>query len=524
MQAEYDIAVIGAGHNGLVAAGYLAKNGFSVVVLERSDRIGGACITKEIIKGFKVSAAAQVLGMLRPQIVDDLELRRHGLHWEPREPEAFIPFPDGKFYFTHPEGRRTAESLARIAPEDGAAYQRYDEYTTRIARVLHQFMLRPAPDIASFAAAFPQPDGPDMMQCVLFASLAEYLDRFFVTDYAKGPMAYHGLSGSAAGPMTPGTAFSKFYHSTGELTPNYGAWVFARGGMGAVTEALAKAVRAHGGEILLEREVTQILWRNGRAAGVVLADGTEIRAAQVLSNADPKRTFLQLLPAAALPELFRDRLRRLRTAGSGFKINFALGELPDFKALPGRTVGPQHRGGIIIAPSIEYLERAWDEAKYGHPSSRPFTQFVIQSATDPTLAPEGKHTLSLWGHHFPYRLAEGDPDSERERLGDRVTDLLTEYAPNFRDAVLAREVYLPIDLERVYGITGGQIFHTELMPDQVLWGRPAAGMSGHGDPIPGLYLCGAGSHPGGDVQGAPGYNAAQAVLREAAARQMQVRR
>ncbi len=520
MKADYDAVVIGAGHNGLVAAAYLAKHGLSVLVLERSDRIGGACITKELIKGFKVSAAAQVLGMLRPRIVDELELRRHGLTWLAREPEAFIPFPDGKFFFTYPEGRRTAESLARIAAEDGAAYSRYDEYTTRISRIVGEFMLRQAPDIASFAAAFPAPDGPDMMQCVLFASVAEYLDRFFVSDYAKGPMAYHALSGTAAGPMTPGTAFSKFYHSTGELTPHYGAWAFARGGMGAVTEALAKAVQAYGGEILLEREVAQIIWRNGRAAGVVLADGSEIRAAQVLSNADPKRTFLQLMPEPAVPALFRERIRRLRTEGSGFKINFALGELPDFKAMPGRTVGPQHRGGIIIAPSINYLERAWDETKYGRPSTRPFTQFVIQSATDPTLAPEGKHTVSLWGHHFPYRLAEGEPDIERERLGDRVTDLLTEYAPNFRGAVLAREVYLPIDLERVYGITGGQIFHTELMPDQVLWGRPAAGMTGHGDPVPGLFLCGAGSHPGGDVHGAPGYNAAQAALREVAIRQM----
>jgi phytoene dehydrogenase-like protein len=520
MPQRYDAIVIGAGHNGLVAASYLAKNGLTVLVLERTDRIGGACITKEIRKGFRVSAAAQVLGMLRPEIVEDLELNQHGLDYRMREPEAFIPFPDGRYFFTYAEGKRTAESLGRIAPADGAAYRRYDDYTTRISHILKSFMLRPAPDLAAFAAAFSDPDGPDMVQCLLFSSLAEYLDRFFTTEYAKGPMAYHGLSGSAAGPMTPGTAFSKFYHSTGELTPHYGAWTFVRGGMGSVTAALAKAAQRYGAEIRLEAEVMNILVRSGRAAGVVLADGAEIEGRFVVSNADPKRTFLHLVAEKELPPTFRERVARLATEGSGFKINFALDGLPDFKALPGREVGPQHCGGIIIAPSIGYLEHAWDEAKYGIPSSRPFTQFVIQSATDPTLAPEGKHTLSLWGHHFPYRLAAGDVDVERERLAERVTDLLTEYAPNFRSIVLARETYLPVDLERVYGLTGGQIFHTELRPGQVLWGRPVAGFTGHGDVVPGLYLCGAGTHPGGDVHGAPGYNAARAVLGAIAPRQV----
>ncbi len=520
MKPKYNAVVIGAGHNGLVAAGYLAKNGLTVINLERSERIGGACITKEIVKGFKVSAAAQVLGMLRPEIIRDLELERHGLVYQLREPEAFVPFPDGRHIFTYSDARRTAASIARLSAEDGEGYLRYDAYTTRISRIVRDFMLRPAPSLAEFAAAFTGPDGPDMMQCVLFASLRDYLDRFFKTDYAKGPMAYHGLSGSAAGPLTPGTAFSKFYHSTAELGDRYGAWALVRGGMGSVTQALAKAVRSYGGQIRPSAEVARILYANGRARGVVLADGSEIESDVVISNADPKRTFLELLPEQAVPEIARDRVRRLRTDGTGFKINFALAELPDFRALPGRTVGPQHLGGIVIAPSIEYLERAWDAVKYGLPSARPFTQFIIQSASDSTLAPEGRHCLSLWGHHFPYRLAKGDVAQERERLAERVTDLLTDYAPNFRDSVIAREVYLPLDLERTYGITGGQIFHTELMPDQVLWGRPFPGASGHGDPVPGLYLCGAGTHPGGDVHGAPGYNAARAVLADIAARQV----
>jgi phytoene dehydrogenase-like protein len=229
---------------------------------------------------------------------------------------------------------------------------------------------------------------------------------------------------------------------------------------------------------------------------------------------------LRLAPATAVPGPIRDRVKGLRTLGSGAKINFALAELPDFTALPGKTLGPQHCGGIMIAPSLDYLDQAWDEAKRGLPSSRPFSQMVIQSATDPTVAPAGQHTLSLWCHHFPYRLAAGDLDQERERLAERMTDLISELAPNFRASVLAREVYLPVDIERVYGITGGQIFHGELMPDQVLWNRPLPGYSGHNDLLPGLYLCGAGTHPGGDVNGAPGHNAARAVLSDLASAQL----
>jgi phytoene dehydrogenase-like protein len=521
MKARYNAIVIGAGHNGLVAGAYLARAGFSVVAFERSDRIGGACITKELIPGFRVSAAAQVLGMLRPQIMRDLELERHGLSYALREPEVFVPFPDGAHVFFHADPARTMNSIARLAPRDAEAYRRYDAYTTAIARVINRFMLRPAPTPGEFADAFTGPDAVEMLQCALFASVDDYLSRFFESDYVKGPLAYGGLSGSAAGPRTPGTAFSKFYHTATELGGVFGAWALVRGGMGSVTQALAVALRGHGGEIVLNAEVVGILYRHGRAIGVVLADGREIYGDVVLSNADPKRTFLRLLPKEALPEDTRDRVARLRTEGTGFKLNFALAELPDFRALPGKAVGPQHTGGVMLAPSVDYMERAWDEAKYGHPSRRPFSQMFFQSATDPTVAPQGQHTLSMWGHHFPYRL-DGDVDTERTRLGDRMIDLMTEYAPNFRDSVLACEVYLPVDLEREYGLTGGQIFHADLMPPQVLWGRPLPGLTGHNAPVPGLYLCGAGTHPGGDVNGAPGYNAARAVLSDLEAGRFQI--
>jgi phytoene dehydrogenase-like protein len=513
MTPRHDAVVVGAGHNGLVAAAYLAKSGLSVLVLERRHRVGGACVTEEIAPGFRVSSAAQVLGMLRPQIIADLELARHGLVYTLRDPEVFVPFPDGKHLFLYDDIERTAASIARLSPHDAEAYARYDDYTTRIARVIAGFMLRPAPTPAQFVGAFDGDDGPDMLRCALFASIEEYLSRFFDSDYVKAPLAYGALSGSAAGPRTPGTAYSRFYHSATELGGTPGAWALVRGGMGGVTEALASACRRYGADIRLDSEVAAILYRGGRVHGVALADGTEIESQIVLSNCDPKRTFLGLLPSDALPESLRLALMRARVEGTGFKINFALAELPNFSAAPGTAPGPQHRGGVMIAPSIEYMERAWDQAKYGQPSSAPFSQMIFQSATDPGVAPEGKHTLSMWGHHFPYRLAEGDLDTERRRLGERMIDLMTQYAPNFRRSVIAYEVYVPADLEQTYGMTGGQIFHVDLMPGRVLWDRPLPGVSGHGAPVRGLYLCGAGTHPGGDVNGAPGYNAAHAVLR-----------
>jgi phytoene dehydrogenase-like protein len=520
MSARYDVVVIGAGHNGLVAAGYLARNGLSTLVLERSDRVGGACVTRELLPGFKLSTGAQLLGMLRQRIIDDLELERHGLRYHLREPEVFVPFPDGRHVFFYADAGRTMQSIAQIAPDDAEIYPRYEAYTARIARVLNGFMLEPRPSLPELAAAFDGPDGADMLNCALFTSVGDYLQRFFTSDYVKGPMAYGGMSGSAASPWTPGTAFSKFYHSATELGGRFGCWAIAHGGMGGITEALAKAVLAAGGEIRLCATVQEILWRQGRAAGVVLEGGDEIPAEIVLSNADPKATLLRLAPKAAVPDEIRTQLQSRRNLGTGAKINFALAELPDFAALPGKALGPQHCGGIMIAPSLDYMDRAWDDAKRGLPSSRPFSQMVIQSATDPSVAPAGRHTLSLWCHHFPYQLAEGDIDQERERLGERMTDLLTELAPNFRAAVLAREVYLPVDIERVYGITGGQIFHGDLMPDQVLWNRPLPGCTGHGDILAGLYLCGAGTHPGGDVCGAPGHNAARAVLSDLARAQL----
>ena len=332
-------------------------------------------------------------------------------------------------------------------------------------------------------------------------------------------MAYGAMSGSDQSPYAAGTAFSKFYHVAADLG-RFGCWAIVEGGMGSVTKALASALRAHGGEIRLEAPVAQILYRRGRAAGVVLSNGDEIEAEAVLANPDPKTTLLKLTPKEALDDDDRAKVARIKAKGSGVKINFALAELPDFKTLPGKSVGPQHSGGIMIAPSLDYYDQAWQEARRGVPATRPFSQMIIQSATDPTVAPEGRHTLSLWCHHFPYALASGDLDIEREKIADRMTDILTELAPNFRDSVLARQIFLPVDIERTYGIEGGQIFHTELVPEQVLWNRPIPGRSGHGDIVAGLYLCGAGTHPGGDVNGAPGHNAARALLRDIAGAQL----
>jgi phytoene dehydrogenase-like protein len=423
--------------------------------------------------------AAQLLGMLRQRIIDDLELERHGLRFRFRDPEIFVPFPDGQHVFFYADAPRTVASIARVAPKDAAAYARFDEHTTRIARIVGDFMLKPQPTMAQFAAAFGEPDGAEMLNDVLFSSIADYLARFFESNCVKGPMAYGAMSGSDQSPYAAGTAFSKFYHTAADLGGRLGHWAIVEGGMGSVTQALARALQSHGGTIRLEAPVARILFRHGRAAGVVLDSGEEIEAAAVLSNADPKTTLLKLTPREALDEDVRAKVARLKAKGSGVKINFALSELPDFNALPGKALGPQHRGGIMIAPSLDYYDRAWEEARHGKPASRPFSQMVIHSATDETVAPEGKHTLSLWCHHFPYALAEGDIGTEREKIADRMTDILTELAPNFRGSVLARQIFLPVDIERVYGIEGGQIFHTELVPEQVLWNRPIPGRSGH---------------------------------------------
>ena len=523
MRSRYDAIIIGAGHNGLVAAAYLARHGLATLCIERSERIGGACITDEILPGYRVSGAAQVLGMLRPQVVQDLELERHGLRYRLREPEVFVPFPDGRHLFFYSEAAKTKASIASLAPQDAAAYDAYDDYTSRIAAILSDLMTRPAPSLEEVAAAFDRGGDREMLQATLFDSIQDYLERWFTTDYVKAPLAYGAMSGSAAGPRTPGTAFSKLYHAAARLKGRDGAWALVEGGMGRVTDALAAALRSHGGEILLATSVSRIRCRGERATGVVLADGSEIAADIVLSNADPQRTFLDLLPPETLSDDFRQRARRIKLRGTGFKINFAISELPDFTALPGRSVGPQHTGGVMITPSLDYMEQAWDEAKYGRPSSRPFTHFIIQSATDPSLAPPGHHTVSLWGHHIPYRI-EGDIGAAREALAERMTALIGEYAPNFPASVLARQVWLPVDIERRYGMTGGQIFHGDLMPDQVLWGRPFVGAGGHRTPVRGVYLCGAGTHPGGDVNGAPGFNAAMAVLHDLGPGQLQAAR
>jgi phytoene dehydrogenase-like protein len=520
MKLKYDVVVIGAGHNGLVAACYLARHGLTTINLESADRVGGACNTDEILPGFRVSGAAQMLGMLRPEVTEDLQLKRHGLQYRRRDPEMFVPYPDGQHLFLYSDRARTIASIDRLSPHDAAAYASYDEYTERIGNVLSGLIGGPTPSLEEVISAFDRDGDREMLQILLFESIRDYLERWFDSDYVKGPLAYGALSGMTSGPDGAGTAFNKLYQSSRvQLAGCPGSWALVQGGMGSVTEALFSALRSLGGEVELSATVDRIQCKGGKATGVVLKDGREISAEIVLSNADPKRTYLDLIPPDALPHEFRQRAARIKQRGTGFKVNFALAELPNFVALPSRDVGPQHTGGVLIAPSLDYFERAWDDAKYGRPSSQPFVHFIIQSATDPSLAPVGQHTVSVWGNHFPYRLAQGDLAVERERHGDRITDLISEYAPNFRQAVLARQVWLPMDIETRYGMTGGQILHGDLMPSQALWGRPFVGSGGHRTPVGGVYLCGAGTHPGGDVSGAPGRNAAMAVLADLGARQ-----
>lgn len=518
MATPWDVIVIGGGHNGLVVAAYLARAGRRVLVLERRPIVGGACVTEEILPGFRISSASYVCSLLRPKIIRDLDLPKFGFELYIR-PAIFVPYPDGQYLFFWPEMERTVEEIRRFSPRDAAAYPEFDAFFTRLAQAVEPHLLSPPPRFADLLARLPT-EVADTLLRVMFLSVKEVLDQWFESDHLKGPLAYIGLSGVSAGPWTPGTAYVKLYLSLGEVNGRPGQWGYVRGGMGGITQALARSATHHGAVIRTQAEVERVMVRGGQATGVVLVGGEEVLGTVTLSNADPKRTFLKLVPGGELPPEFVRQVQQIRMEGTAFKINCALGELPDFRAYPGTSPGPQHSGGIMIAPSLEYMEQAWDDAKYGRPSRRPFFYCHLQSVTDPSLAPPGKHTMTIYGMHAPYRLREGTWPEIREQFGDRVIDLLADYAPNIKRAIIHREVLAPPDLEERFGLTGGQIYQGELTPDQSFALRPMPGWSQYRTPVRGLYLCGSGAYPGGAVSGAPGYNAAHQVLTDWAAGQL----
>ena len=521
----YDAIVIGAGHNGLVTACYLARAGLRVLVLERRYIVGGACVTEETFPGYKVSTASYVNSLFHTQIVQDLNLGRYGYEVLPRDPSSFTPFPDGRSLLMGPNTELTRNEIAKFSRRDAERYPQYEAMLERVAALVEPTLTMAPPDLQrprladirsmlTLGLSFRRRlrDGAGETVELLTGAARPILDRWFESEELKGTLATDAIIGAMASPSMPGTAYVLFHHVMGEAGGSRGVWAYMRGGMGSITQALAAAARDLGADIRCEAEVTRIDVRDGQAAGVVLANGDEFSAPIVASNADAHVTFLRLLDRQILPDAFVADVERISYASASLKINVALGELPNFTALPGMDPGPQHRGTIHICPDQDYIERAFDDAKYGRPSAAPVIECQLPSVVDPTVAPPGKHLMSMFIQYAPYELRNGSWADQRDIFADRCFDVLNEYAPNFKSSVIDRQVLAPPDLERVFNLTGGNIFQGALTPSQLFAFRPVPGYARYRTPIRGLYLCGSAAHPGGGVMGTPGLNAAREIL------------
>jgi phytoene dehydrogenase-like protein len=511
----YDAIIIGGGHNGLITAAYLARAGRKPLVLERRELVGGCAVSEEAWPGFRVSTAAYLVSLIQERIVRELELEKFGYRVAAKDPAFFSAFPDGRYMFMWQDRARTLAEIAKFSRRDAEVYPAYEDHLERLARAVESLLLTAPPagglDYIKLAARFRKQDVAGLVR-IFTQSAADFLDSWFESDELKVTLATDGVIGANGGPRSPGTAYVLLHHCMGSVAGHRGLWGFLQGGMGAVSEAIAASARRWGAEIRTNAPVREILVEGGRARGVALATGEEIRAPMVISNLDPHQTFLRLIKESELDPAFLRDIRQYRTEGTSMKINLALSGLPEFLALPGAP-GPQHRATMHICPSIEYVERAWDDAKYGAPSARPLLELTIPTMYDPTLAPPGRHIMGIFLQYAPYTLRNGNWDQLRESYADRVIDLITGYAPNFRSIIIDRQVLTPLDLERRFSLTGGNIFHGEMSLDQMFAMRPVPSCARYRTPIRGLYLCGSGTHPGGGVMGAPGYNAAHQILR-----------
>jgi len=551
----YDCIIIGGGHNGLVTAAYLAEKGWKTLVLERRHVLGGACVSEELWPGYKISTAAYVVSLLLPEIERELELRRHGYRVLPRNPSSFTPFEDGRSLLLGPDKEFNRREIAKFSQRDAEAFPRYEALLERVAECIEPVLMSTPPDVLPLPAswrAIPlgkrfrdvkrsyalynalKELGDDLPEAIelMTGSATTILDRWFESDQLKATLATDAIIGNFQPVSAPGTAYVLLHHVMGSAGGARGVWGYVQGGMGALSEAIASAARERGAEIRVNSPVEKLIVEGGAVQGVRLGSGEEIRGRCVASNLDPHQTFERLLDPRLLPETFRKAVARIDYASASMKVNFAVNELPRFRCLEPRgghdggagasssrelrEPGPEHCGTIHIGATMEYLERAYDDAKYGHPSTRPIVEMTIPTSVDRTIAPPGHHVISLFVQYAPYRLAAGlgTWDDIKESIADRCVDEIARFAPNFPRSVVHRQVLSPLDLERVYGLTGGNIFQGSMALHQLFSLRPVAGWSDYRTPVEGLYLCGSAAHPGGGVMGACGRNAALEMLRD----------
>ena len=533
---RFDCVIIGAGHNGLIAAAYLARAGKKVCVLERRSVIGGCSVTEELWPGYKISTASYVLSLLLPEIISDLQLKQNGLTILPRNPSSFTPCRDGRHLLLGPDVAFNQQQIAKFSQRDAEAFPRYEALLESVASQLEPLLAMTAPDLLPLPTAWRKASlgkrlsdvraawrirqsmaalGPQLPAAIelLTGAARPILERWFESEPLRATLATDAVIGAFASVSAPGTAYVLLHHVMGTAGGARGVWGYVQGGMGQLAEAVWRVCQQLGVELVRECEIARIETQSGRVVAVTDSAGTSYAGKVVASSLDANWTFRRFLPPEALPADFLRAVSHIDYSSATTKINLALSELPDFRALPGHQPAPHHRGTIHICDSLDWLERAYDDAKYGRPSSQPILEITLPSSVDTTLAPPGKHVMNMFVQYTPYQLSGGKSwDDVKESFADRCIDLLVEFAPNVRGAIEHRQVLSPLDLERTYGLTGGNIFQGAMQLNQLFSFRPVAGWSDHRTPVKGLYLCGAASHPGGGVIGACGRNAARAIL------------
>lgn len=505
----YDAVIVGAGHNGLVVANYLARAGLNVLVLERRPFVGGACITEELFPGFRVSSCSYICYMLQGKVIEDLELRKHGFEVHQLEPYRFHPFPNGDYLLGWHDDEQTAEEIRRISKHDGDRYVEWNAFWEQAADILKRYFLSEPPTIAQIAADVRGTSDERVFERMLTGNVKDLAEEYFESDLVR---ASYTDAQDAGDVRAPGSIMSVAYYKTAMLSEDENVGI-PHGGMGGITQAMARSAEASGVEIRTDVEIERIAVNDGRATAVVLKDGEEIASDVIVSNADPKRTFLNLVDPSQLDDSFVEGIRRLNNGVTYLKFHCALKELPDFSGHLGAGFDPHYLAQTRICPTVAYHEQSWSDAQRGQPSSCPVMSIQIPSVYEESLTPAGQHVMSIWVLYAPPKLKDGSWDEANRHVGEHLIDTIDDYAPNFKDAIIDWKLFTPPDLEERVYLTNGSIRHTDITVNQMLSQRFNFGESGYSTPVKGLYLCGAGTHPGGEVTGAPGHNAAQAILR-----------